>query len=144
MMIKPLIIVIDETLFFFCIHDKLKPLKYSNLKLYLKILATSSLSLMTIITLKFPLLMRIGVFNPIDFFSDHVSWDNSKALFWDRSSSRQNSYCAASTSTENNNNKKSIYGKPEMWGNWFGASSCCSVTKSCPYPLPCVQRLTPI
>ena len=30
---------------FFCIHDKLKPLKYSKLKLYLNILATSSFSL---------------------------------------------------------------------------------------------------
>ena len=55
-----------------------------------------------------------------------------------------NSYCAASTSTENRK-KKSIYGKPEMWGHWFGASSCCcSVTKSCSDPLPCVQMLTPI
>ena len=45
MLIKLLIIIIDDTLFLSWIHDKLKPLKYSKLKLYLKILATSSFSL---------------------------------------------------------------------------------------------------
>ena len=133
---------------FFCIHDKLKPLIYSKLKLYLNILATSSFSLTDNYNIEISFVNedRYFLIQQIFFFQIMCLEIIPKVCFGTgllhiKIATVQPAH---QLKTKKKKKKKSIYGKPEMWGHWFRASSCCSVTKSCPYPLPCVQRLTPI